>query len=134
MRSLAVIIAGISIPWALAAQRPAAAKTCNLELNNYDSTTTLAIKMPSGEYNSFYGRGVRGRCTNTDQRLAGDSLEAIGDTRSYTIIGNAHYTEKRVTLDADRIYYYQVEERVVAEGNVVATTDKGTKLRGPRAE
>ena len=134
MRGLLVVLAAISVPWVLGAQRPAAPRTCDLELHNYDSTTTLAIKMPSGEYNSFYGRGVRGRCTNTDQRLAGDSLEAIGDTRSYTIIGNAHYTEKRVTLDADRIYYYQVEERVVAEGNVVATTDKGTNLRGPRAE
>ena len=129
-----LLVAGISVPWMLAAQQPAPAKSCNLELYNYDSTTTLAIKMPSGEYNSFYGRGVRGRCTNTDQRLAGDSLEAIGDTKSYTIIGNAHYTEKRVKLDADRIYYFQSEEQVVAEGNVVAVTDKGTRLRGPRAE
>lgn len=109
-------------------------KTCNLELFNYDSTTTLAIKMPSGEYNSFYGRGVRGRCTNSDQRMSGDSLEAIGDTKSYTLLGRANYSEARVTLDADRIYYYQAEERVVAEGNVVATTDHGTRMRGPRAE
>lgn len=133
MRRLLVFV-GLCAPWMLAAQRPAPAKSCNLELHNYDSTTTLAIKMSSGQYNSFYGRGVRGRCTNSDQRIAGDSLEAIGDTKSYTIIGNAHYTEKRVTLDADRIYYYEVEERLVAEGNVVTTTDKGTQMRGPRAE
>ena len=74
MRYRFFVLAGISVPWVLAAQRPAAARTCDLVLTNFDSTTTLAIKMPSGEYNSFYGRGVRGRCTNTDQRLAGDSL------------------------------------------------------------
>jgi len=129
-----LLLAGITVPCLAAAQRPAADKTCDLVLTNYDSTTTLAIKMPSGQYNSFYGRGVRGRCVNTDQKIAGDSLEAIGDTKSYTIIGNAHYTETRVSLDADRIYYFQIEERVVAEGNVVTTTDKGTRMRGPRAE
>jgi len=128
------LTAGLLGPWVLAAQRPAPVRTCDMELVNYDSTTTLAIKMPSGAYNSFYGRGVRGRCTNTDQRLAGDSLEAIGDSKSYVIIGNAHYSEKRLKLDADRILYFQLEERVVAEGNVVATTDKGTKMLGPRAE
>jgi lipopolysaccharide export system protein LptA len=129
------VLAGIVVPCAAAAQqRPAPAQSCNLVMENYDSTTTLSIKMPSGQYNTFTGRGVRGRCSNTDQRLAGDSLEAIGDTKSYTLIGNAHYTERRMKLDADRIYYYQAEERVVAEGNVVATTDKGTRLRGPRAE
>lgn len=133
MRHLFITV-GLLGPWVLAAQRPAPVKTCDMELINYDSTTTLAIKMPGGEYNSFYGRGVRGRCTNTDQRLAGDSLEAIGATKSYVIIGNAHYTEKRLKLDADRILYYQLEERVVAEGNVLATTDKGTRIRGPRAE
>lgn len=133
MRRLA-LVAALGLPSVLVAQRPAPVKTCDLELTNYDSTTTLAIKMPSGEYNSFYGRGVRGRCTNTDQRLAGDSLEALGDTKSYIVIGKAHYSERRVTLDADRIFYYQLEERVVAEGNVVAITDKGTTMRGPRAE
>ncbi|MHB1312318.1 MAG: hypothetical protein ACYC3L_09895 [Gemmatimonadaceae bacterium] len=129
-----LLLAGIGVPWLAAAQQPAAEKSCDLVLTNYDSTTTFATKMPSGQYNSWYGRGVRGRCANTDQRIAGDSLEAIGDSKSYTIIGHAHYTETRVTLDADRIYYFQMEERVVAEGNVVTTTDKGTRMRGPRAE
>ncbi len=127
-------LVGFLVPSLAGAQRAAQAKSCELVLTNYDSTTTLAIKMPSGQYNSFYGRGVRGRCVNTDQKIAGDSLEAIGDTKSYTIIGNAHYTEARIAIDADRIYYFQLEERVVAEGNVVATTDKGTRMRGPRAE
>ncbi len=134
MRRGLLLVAGTCVPLVLAAQRPAAARSCNLELFNYDSTTTLAIKMPGGQYNSFYGRGIRGKCTNTDQRLAGDSLEAIGDAKSYTIIGHAHYAEARITLDADRILYFQLEERVVAEGNVVAVTEKGTRMRGPRAE
>lgn len=125
---------GLAAPVALAAQQPARERSCNLELYNYDSTTTLAVKLPSGQYNSYYGRGVRGRCTNTDQRLRGDSLEAMGDLKSYTLIGHGHYEEKRVRLDADRITYLQGEERVLAEGNVVAVTEKGTTMRGPRAE
>jgi len=128
------LVAGLLLPGVLAAQRPAAARTCNLELYNFDSTTTLAVKGSNGLYNSYYGRGVRGKCTNTDQRLAGDSLEAFGAAKSYTIIGRAHYEEARVRLDADRINYFQLEERVLAEGNVVAVTDKGTTMRGPRAE
>lgn len=122
------------VPLGLAAQAPARQRSCNLELYNYDSTTTLAIKLPSGQYNSYYGRGVRGKCTNTDQRLSGDSLEAMGDQKSYTIIGRAHYEEQRMRLDADRINYYQIDERVLAEGNVVAVTENGTVMRGPRAE
>lgn len=125
---------GLFAPMLLAAQQPARPRSCDLELYNYDSTTTLAVKLPSGQYNSYYGRGVRGKCTNSDQRLTGDSLEAMGDAKSYTIIGRAHYEEKRVRLDADRIYYFQIEERVLAEGNVVAVTEKGTSMRGPRAE
>lgn len=121
-------------PMLLAAQQPVRERSCNLDLFNYDTTTTLAIKLPSGQYNSYYGRGIRGRCTNTDQRLSGDSLEAMGDTKFYVIVGRAHYEEKRIRLDADRIYYFQVEERVLAEGNVVAVTEKGTTMRGPRAE
>lgn len=121
-------------PMLLAAQQPARERSCNLDLYNFDTTTTLAIKLPSGQYNSYYGRGIRGRCTNTDQRLSGDSLEALGDAKSYLIVGRAHYEEKRVRLDADRIYYFQSEERVLAEGNVVAVTEKGTTMRGPRAE
>ncbi|MBA4073189.1 MAG: hypothetical protein C0497_15415 [Gemmatimonas sp.] len=129
------LIAGALLaPLLLAAQQPARERSCNLDLYNYDTTTTLAIKLPSGQYNSYYGRGIRGRCTNTDQRLSGDSLEAMGDTKTYVIVGRAHYEEKRVRLDADRIYYFQSEERVLAEGNVVAVTDKGTTMRGPRAE
>jgi len=129
-----LLLLGISVPSLATAQQPAAERACDLVLTNYDSTTTFASKLPSGQYNSWYGRGVRGRCINTDQKIAGDSLEAIGDSKSYTIIGHAHYSETRVTLDADRIYYYQLEERVVAEGNVVTVTDKGTRMRGPRAE
>ncbi len=122
------------VPMLLAAQQPARERSCNLDLYNYDTTTTLAIKLPSGQYNSYYGRGIRGRCTNTDQRLSGDSLEAMGDAKAYVIVGHGHYEEKRVRLDADRIYYFQSEERVLAEGNVVAVTEKGTTMRGPRAE
>ncbi len=129
-----LLACGVCAPLLLAAQKPVQQRTCNLELFNFDTTTTLLTKMPSGQYNGFYGRGVRGKCTNTDQRLSGDSLESIGDSKSYTIIGHAHYEEKRVTLDADRINYYQLDERVLAEGNVVAVTDKGTTMRGPRAE
>jgi hypothetical protein len=127
-------VLGTLVPFLLAAQRPAEGRSCNLELYNYDSTSTMMFKMPSGKYNSFYGRGIRGKCTNTDQRISGDSLEAIGDTKTYTIINHAHYTETRITLDADRIIYFQLEERVLAEGNVVAVTEKGTTMRGPRAE
>lgn len=129
-----LIALGVLTPWILAAQQSARQRTCNLELFNYDSTTTLAIKLPSGQYNSYYGRGVRGRCSNTDQRLNGDSLEAMGDLKTYTLIGRAHYEEKRVRLDADRITYLQQDERILAEGNVVAVTEKGTTLRGPIVE
>lgn len=129
------VLGGVLVaPIVLAAQQPAQQRSCNLELYNYDSTTTLAVKLPSGQYNSYYGRGVRGKCTNTDQRLSGDSLESLGDVKTHTLIGRAHYDEQRVRLDADRITYVQSEERVLAEGNVVAVTEKGTTVRGPRAE
>ena len=72
-------------------------------------------------------------CVGSDQRVLADSAEQFGDEKRLILIGHAHYTEKRVKLDADRMTYYTGEERILAEGNVVGRTNTGTRFAGPRA-
>ncbi|MBX9927485.1 MAG: hypothetical protein K2X99_01100 [Gemmatimonadaceae bacterium] len=112
----------------------AAVRTCVLEFDNTDTSRVNLTKLPSGQYRSYFGAGVKGRCKGSDQRLVSDSAEHDGESKVLLLIGNVHYTEARVKVDAARMTYYTAEERLYAEGDVVAVTPAGTRLMGPSAE
>jgi hypothetical protein len=50
------------------------------------------------------------------------------------LIGNVHYSEPRLTVDSRTMTYYQNDDHLHAEGNVVAVSSNGSTLRGPVAE
>ena len=118
------------------AQREAR-KPCSLvftEVKLRDTVTHMqSFKTGTGQYNSFIG-GVDAICAGSDQRILADSAENYGDERRLLLIGNVHYKESKVKLDADRMTYFTGEERIVAEGNVVGVTNTGTHFTGPQAE
>jgi hypothetical protein len=87
-----------------------------------------------GKNTTLVGGGVNSWCAGTDQRVRSDSAEDYADKKLLILIGHVHYTEARLTLDADRITYYTGQERLIAEGNVVGVTSTGTRFTGPRAE
>lgn len=95
------------------------------------NTRTNAVKTPGGQYNFFQGGGVTYRCEGQNNTLVADSAEYYGDQRVLYLIGSVHYTEPRAKVDADRMTYYQIEDRIRAEGNVNVRTQTGTIIRGP---
>ena len=106
---------------------------CVLEFEG-GRTRTQLIKLPSGKYNAYQGGGVTYFCQGQGNQLRADSAEYYGDAGVLYLIGNVHYTEPRVKVDSRRMTYWQAEDRLLAEGDVVATLPSGTMLRGPRAE
>ena len=115
-----------------AAIAQAPARQCLLQYETSSGNTrTNAQKIPSGQYNFFQGGGVTYHCEGQDNTLIADSAEYYGDQKVLYMIGNVHYTEPRAKVDSDRMTYYQVEDRLRAEGNVNVRTQTGTTIRGP---
>ncbi len=95
------------------------------------NTRTNAQKMPSGQYNFFQGGGVTYHCEGQGNTLQADSAEYYGDQKVLYMIGSVHYTEARAKVDSDRMTYFQLEDRLRAEGNVNVRTQTGTTMKGP---
>jgi lipopolysaccharide export system protein LptA len=89
------------------------------------------VEQPGGTHNSYVGGGVRGRCPSQSITIVADSVEYYQVTKLMYLVGNVHYDEPRVKLAAQRVTYWQLEERLRAEGAVDATVPTGTNLKGP---
>lgn len=104
-------------------------------LLNYQSPTgntrTTAIELPSKRYNVFQGGGIIYHCEGQDNTIIADSSEYYGDQSVLYLIGHVHYKETRARVDSDRMTYYQLEDRLRAEGNVSAVLQSGTTMNGP---
>ena len=108
------------------------AKQCLLQYETSSGNTrTNAIKLPSERYNVFQGGGVTYHCEGQGNTLIADSAEYYGDNALLYMIGNVHYTENRAKVDSDRMTYFQLEDRLNAEGNVNVRTPSGTTIKGP---
>lgn len=131
-----VSLAALAAP--AAAQQPAApGGRCELQFSARDTLRpprVTSIRQPSGEYNSFLGGGVEARCPAQSMTLIADSAEFYGDQRLLHLLGHVHYTEPRLTLDADLANYFMPAERLEAQGRVHAILPSGTTLDGPRVE
>ena len=120
----------------LAVTRPASSQVetsqCLLQYETSSGNTrTNAVKTASGQYNFFQGGGVTYHCEGQNNTLQADSAEYYGDQKVLYLIGRVHYTEPRAKVDSDRMTYYQIEDRIRADGNVNVRTQTGTTIRGP---
>lgn len=125
-------IAALALASTATAQAPA--RQCLLQYESSSATSntrTNAQKLPGGQYNFFQGGGVTYHCEGQDNTLIADSAEYYGEQRVLYMIGDVHYTEPRAKVDSDRMTYYQLEDRLRAEGNVNVRTETGTTIRGP---
>lgn len=119
---------------ASSASAQAPARQCLLQYESSSAssnTRTNAVRLPGGQYNFFQGGGVTYHCEGQDNTLIADSAEYYGEQRVLYLIGSVHYTEPRAKVDSDRMTYYQLEDRLRAEGNVNVRTGTGTTMRGP---
>jgi hypothetical protein len=107
---------------------------CQLVFENTPTTRGNSVKLPSGKYNTFLGGGVIAHCPAQKLTLISDSAESYEEQGVMYAIGHVHYTEPRATMDANRAWYYQVDARLIADGNVVAHTPSGSVMHGPHAD
>ncbi|HMI46562.1 MAG TPA: hypothetical protein VK491_10390, partial [Gemmatimonadaceae bacterium] len=66
--------------------------------------------------------------------MTADSAEYYQAQGRLFLVGSVHYTEPRVTVDSRTMTYYQNDDHLHAEGNVVAVMSNGSTLRGPSAD
>jgi len=108
----------------------AQAKQCILQYESSSGNTrTNAVKLASERYNFFQGGGVTYHCQGQDNTLIADSAEYYQSV--LYMIGRVHYSENRAKVDSDRMTYFQLEDRLRAEGNVNVRTQSGTTIKGP---
>ena len=134
MRRALLLVCLLGSPLAAGAQaRGAPGGPCTFQFfKRYATDPRLAVNMlPSGARHIFLGGGVRAVCAAQNITVVADSMESYEDTRVTHLIGNVHYTEPRLTLDANRLTYWESDERLRAEVNVEATLPSGTTLTGP---
>jgi lipopolysaccharide export system protein LptA len=113
------------------AQAPA---RCDWVFTNTPATRIDVIRLPGGAFRTFLGAGVVAHCAGQNNQVAADSAEFYEDLGTLYLIGNARYREPRATVTSERMTHFQGEERLNAEGNVVATLQNGTVMRGPVAD
>ena len=131
--AIAVVIGAVG---AIPASGQTPGQRCrNLELEpQNDSTSVTAYQQPDGSAIYYARRGVIVLCRTEGIRLVADSAEYYQASEIVYLFGKVRYTEKGTAVDADRITYWKKDERILAEGNVVARLSNGTRMSGPRAD
>ncbi len=109
-------------------------KPCEVVITGMDSTRSSMVRTPSGGRNTFIGGGVDATCEGQGNRLLADSAEYFQDRGQLNLYRNVRYTEAGMRLTSDRMTYFTIDERLVAEGDVTGLSAKGTRFRGPRVE
>ena len=99
-----------------------------------DTTRMRTVTTGTGGRNTYVGGGVDATCSGQGNRLLADSAEHFADQGLLILYHNVRYSEPRMTMTSDRMFYYTNEERVVADGNVRGTTSSGTRFTGPQFE
>src|SRR5688572_20676975 len=106
----------------------------NLELLRSERTRVTGVQQPDRSFVTYAGGVVRMACRSEGILLVADSAEYHETAEIVYLFGNVHYTEGGTAVDARRITYWKRDERILAEGDVVARLENGTRMTGPRAD
>ena len=113
-------------------------RPCELILNRVvrgvDTTRVRSVTSGTGGRNLYIGAGVDATCEGQGNRLLADSAEHFADQGLLILYHNVRYTESRVRITSDKMFYYTTDEHLVAEGNVRGVTPSGTRFAGPQME
>lgn len=107
---------------------------CDYIFQNTPATTANLVEMPSGQSLMILGRGVIVSCAGQNNRIASDSAQFNQNSGVLLLIGNVIYSEPQTTITSERMTYFRGEDRLNAEGNVVATMTNGSVMRAPAAD
>lgn len=131
-RSVVTCLAALITASSAKAQAP---RQCLLQYESpTGNTRTTARELPSKRYDIFQGGGVTYRCQGQDNTITADSAEYYGDLSVLFLLGNVRYSETRAKVNSQRMTYFQLEDRLHAEGNVDVRLESGTTMRGPNAD
>ena len=109
-------------------------RSCDLEFPTGTNTVANIRTDAAGQQVTFLGRGIVARCIGQGNRLTADSAEYYQGQGRLFLVGNVHYTEPRATVTSRTMTYYQSDDHLHAEGDVVAVMSNGSTLRGPSAD
>ncbi len=119
------------------AQR-ARGRPCELVLTRVirgaDTTRIQSVVSGTGGRNLYIGAGVNATCEGQGNRLLADSAEHFADQGLLILYHNVRYSEPRVRITSDKMFYYTNDEHLVAEGNVRGVTASGTRFNAPQME
>lgn len=132
------LLALASGPWTGRVAAQESAKPCDIVITRVvrgtDTTRVRSVSNPMGGRDFYVGAGVDATCEGQGNRLLADSAEHFADRGLMILYHNVRYTEERVTLTSDKMFYYTRDERLIAEGNVKGKTSTGTRFEGPQME
>jgi hypothetical protein len=133
---LKIVKLASSVMFSLALASAAAAqnipKSCDLDFSNKGPVNI--VQDASAQRTIFLSGGVVAHCIGQGNTLTADSAEYYEAQRRLYMVGNVHYTEARATVTSRTMTYYQNDDHLHAEGDVVAVMSNGSTLRGPSAE
>lgn len=109
-------------------------RSCDLDFPNRPGTTATLLQDPSGNRTTFLSGGIVAHCIGQGNTLTADSAEYYEAQGRLYLVGNVHYTEPRLRVDSRTMTYYQTDDHLHAEGDVVAVMSNGSTLRGPSAD
>jgi hypothetical protein len=124
----------VSLAFAATAAAQNVPRSCDLELPQGTNTKANIITDAAGKRITYLGRGVISHCIGQGNTLAADSAEYYEGEGRLFLVGNVHYTEPRVKVDSRTMTYYQNDNHLHAEGDVVAVMSNGSVFRGPSAD
>ncbi|HEY8833632.1 MAG TPA: hypothetical protein VIM21_14135 [Gemmatimonadaceae bacterium] len=127
---------GVAISLAIASSGHAQdiPRSCDLDLQNRPGTAMTIREDAAGKRTTFLSSGVVAHCIGQGNTLTADSAEYYQAEGRLYLVGNVHYTEPRMTVTSRTMTYYQNDNHLHAEGDVVAVSANGSTLRGPVTE
>ena len=135
MRVLKLVhVPALSLAIAAVAQAQDLPRSCDLEFPTGTNTVANIRTEASGQQVTFLGRGIVARCIGQGNRLTADSAEYYQSQGRLFLVGNVHYTEPRANVTSRTMTYFQTDDHLHAEGDVVAVMSNGSTLRGPSAD
>jgi hypothetical protein len=110
-------------------------RNCDLDfVNKPGNPANIKTDPVSGKRTTYLGGGIIAHCMGQGNTLTADSAEYYEAEGRLYLVGNVHYTEPRAKVDSHTMTYYQNDDHLHAEGDVVAVQSNGSTLRGPVAD
>jgi hypothetical protein len=124
----------ISLAFVATANAQNIPRTCDLEFPPGSTRRANVVEDATGKRTTYLGGGIVAHCIGQGNTLTADSAEYYESEGRLYLLGNVHYTEPRANVTSRTMTYYQNDDHLHAEGDVVAVMSNGSVLRGPSAD